>query len=545
MKKWIRPIIIISVVTFVGLAAVKSPLVDGNYFEISKNIEIYTNIYRELNTYYVDELDPGKLMRTGIDAIMNSLDPYTNYFSETQIEGYRFITEGKFNGIGVNFRRKDDYLVIMSPIEGSPAAKAGLKAGDIIMEVDGKSAKNRTEEQLNEILQGFPGTEVKLKINRPGSTEQLISVKREEVTPKNVPHYDMLTPEIGYIVLTTFTAQAGDNVANALMDLKAKNPGMKGVILDLRDNGGGLLNEAVNICNIFVPKGEEIVSTRGKVKEWNQTYQTLGNSVDENIHLVVLVNKHSASASEIVSGAIQDLDRGVIMGQLSYGKGLVQNYKDIGYNAKIKLTTAKYYIPSGRCIQAISYKNGEVVHIPDSLRVVFKTKAGRKVLDGGGILPDVEVKLTDKTDLLKALDENLMIFDFATQYAIKNTSIVPAEQFYYDDFNSFQQFLKDKKFKYETNSEKMLTKVSEESTKENIAGSIKSEISALKSKMEQEKEKDMVNNKDRILTLVSSEIASRYYYEKGRVQVRLKNDPEVKEAINLLNDPVRYAKLLK
>ncbi|HMG15324.1 MAG TPA: S41 family peptidase, partial [Saprospiraceae bacterium] len=497
------------------------------------------------NTYYVDELDPGKLMRTGIDAIMNSLDPYTNYFSETQIEGYRFITEGKFNGIGVNFRRKEDYLVIMSPIEGSPAAKAGLKAGDVILEVDGKSAKNRTEEQLNEILQGFPGTEVKLKINRPGSAEQLISVKREEVTPKNVPHYEMVTPEVGYIVLTTFTAQAGDNVAHAFMDLKAKNPGMKGLILDLRENGGGLLNEAVNICNIFVPKGEEIVSTRGKVKEWNQTYQTVGNSVDEKMPLVILVNKHSASASEIVSGAIQDLDRGVIMGQLSYGKGLVQNYKDIGYNAKIKLTTAKYYIPSGRCIQAISYKNGEVVHVPDSLRVVFKTKSGRKVLDGGGIMPDVEVKLTDKTDLFKALDENLMIFDFATQYSIKNPSISPAEQFYYDDFNGFQQFLKEKKFKYETNSEKMLTKVSEESVKENISNNIKSEVSALKSKLEQEKEKDLINNKDRILTLISSEIASRYYYEKGRVQVKLKNDPEVKEAVSLLNDPVRYNKLLK
>lgn len=545
MKKWIRPLLIISVVAFVGLAAVKSPLEVGNYFEITKNIEIYTNIYKELNTYYVDELDPGKLMRTGIDAIMNSLDPYTNYFSETQIEGFRFVTEGKFNGIGVNFKRKDDYLVIMSPIEGSPAAKAGLKAGDIIMEVDGKSAKNRTEEQLNEILQGFPGTEVKLKINRPGGAEQMISVKRDEVTPKNVPHYEMITPEVGYIALTTFTAQAGDNVAHALMDLKSKNPGIKGIILDLRDNGGGLLNEAVNICNIFVPRGEEIVSTRGKVKEWNQTYPTVGNSIDEKIPLVILVNKYSASASEIVSGAIQDLDRGVIMGQLSYGKGLVQNYKDIGYNSKIKLTTAKYYIPSGRCIQAVSYKNGEVVHVPDSMRVAFKTKSGRKVLDGGGIMPDVEIKLTDKTDLLKALDDNLMIFDFATQYAIKNPSIAPAEQFYYDDFASFQQFLKEKKFKYQTKTEKMLDKMKEESEKEKIDNTIRTEVSALKAKMDQEKEKDLVNNKDRIMTLLSSEIASRYYFEKGRVQVRLKNDPEVKEAINLLNDPVRYAKLLK
>lgn len=545
MKKWIRPILIITVVAFVGLAAVKSPLVDGNYFEITKNIEIYTNIYKELNTYYVDELDPGKLMRTGIDAIMNSLDPYTNYFSETQIEGFRFVTEGKFNGIGVNFKRKDDYLVIMSPIEGSPAAKAGLKAGDIILEVDGKSAKNRTEEQLNEILQGFPGTEVKLKINRPGGTEQMISVKRDEVTPKNVPHYEMITPEVGYIALTTFTAQAGDNVAHALMDLKSKNPGIKGIILDLRDNGGGLLNEAVNICNIFVPRGEEIVSTRGKVKEWNQTYPTVGNSIDEKIPLVILVNKYSASASEIVSGAIQDLDRGVIMGQLSYGKGLVQNYKDIGYNSKIKLTTAKYYIPSGRCIQAVSYKNGEVVHVPDSMRVAFKTKSGRKVLDGGGIMPDVEIKLTDKTDLLKALDDNLMIFDFATQYAIKNPTITPADQFYYDDFASFQQFLKEKKFKYQTKTEKMLDKMKEESEKEKIDNTIRAEVSALKAKMDQEKEKDLVNNKDRIMTLLSSEIASRYYFEKGRVQVRLKNDPEVKEAINLLNDPVRYSKLLK
>ncbi len=544
-KKFTRPLILISFVAFFSIAAIESPFVAGNYFEITKNIEIFVNVFKELNTQYVDEIDPGKLMKTGIDAIMKSLDPYTNYFSESQVEGFRYVTEGKYNGIGVNFRIRDQYIMITAPMEGSPAQKAGLKAGDLILEVDGKSAKGKNEEELNSILQGFPGSEVKLKISRPGTGEMLVGVKRDEVNTKNVPHYELITPDIGYIALTTFTKNAGNNILDALKDLKSDNPNMKGLILDLRDNGGGLLNEAVNICNIFVPKGEEIVSTRGKVKDRDQTYRTLSNSSDEKIPVVVLVNKYSASASEIVSGALQDLDRAVIMGQLTYGKGLVQNFREIGYNARIKVTTAKYYIPSGRCIQAVSYQNGEPVAIADSLKATFKTKNGRKVKDGGGVQPDVEVKLSDKTELLKALDDKLMIFDYATEYVNKHPTPIDVNTFSFNDWEGFLKFLKDKNFTYESKAEGLLTKMKEEAEKAKLMSSIQSEYQNLKNKIEAEKQKDLSTNKDRIMGLISGEIASRYFYEKGRVQVRLKNDIEVTQAINLLNDQSKYNKILK
>lgn len=544
-KKFTRPLILISFVAFFSIAAIESPFVVGNYFEITKNIEIFVNVFKELNTQYVDEIDPGKLMKTGIDAIMKSLDPYTNYFSESQVEGFRYATEGKYNGIGVNFRIRDQYIMITAPMEGSPAQKAGLKAGDLILEVDGKSAKGKNEEELNSILQGFPGSEVKLKISRPGTGEMLVGVKRDEVNTKNVPHYELITPDIGYIALTTFTKNAGNNILDALKDLKSDNPNMKGLILDLRDNGGGLLNEAVNICNIFVPKGEEIVSTRGKVKDRDQTYRTLSNSSDEKIPVVVLVNKYSASASEIVSGALQDLDRAVIMGQLTYGKGLVQNFREIGYNARIKVTTAKYYIPSGRCIQAVSYQNGEPVAIADSLKATFKTKNGRKVKDGGGVQPDVEVKLSDKTELLKALDDKLMIFDYATEYVNKHPTPIDVNTFSFNDWEGFLKFLKDKNFTYESKAEGLLTKMKEEAEKAKLMSSIQSEYQNLKNKIEAEKQKDLSTNKDRIMGLISGEIASRYFYEKGRVQVRLKNDIEVTQAINLLNDQSKYNKILK
>lgn len=546
MKRFFtKKLIIVALIAMTGLAAIQSPYLPGNYFEITKNIEIFANVFKELNTQYVDELDPGKLMKIGIDAMMKSLDPYTNYFSESQVEGFRYITEGKFNGIGVNFRMRDQYIMITSPMEGSPAQKAGLKAGDLILEVDGKSAKGKNEEELNSILQGFPGSEVRLKISRPGTGEMTMSVRRDEVNSKNVPHYELITPDIGYIALTTFTKNAGNNVLEALKDLKSDNPNLKGVIFDLRDNGGGLLNEAVNICNIFVPKGEEIVSTRGKVKDRDQIYRTLASSSDEKIPLVILVNGHSASASEIVSGALQDLDRAVVMGQLTYGKGLVQNYREIGYNARIKVTTAKYYIPSGRCIQAVSYLNGEPVSIPDSLKAVFKTKNGRKVKDGGGVQPDVEIKLSDKTDLLKALDEKLMIFDFATDYANKNPAPKDIDAFNFNDWDGFLKFLKDKNFSYESKAETMLTKMKDEAEKAKLMSSIQNEYQTLKNKIDAEKQKDLIANKDRIMSLLSGEIASRYFYEKGRVKVRLKNDTEVTQAVNLLNDPSKYNKILR
>lgn len=546
MKKiFNKPILIAGFIALTGIAAINSPFVTGNYFEITKNIELFANTFKELNTQYVDELDPGKLMKTGIDAMMKSLDPYTNYYSESQVEGFRYITEGKYNGIGVRFRLRDDYIMIMAPMDGSPAQKAGLKAGDMIMEVDGKSAKGKTEDELNSILQGFPGSEVTLKISRPATGEMTLSVKRDEVNTKNVPHFEEISPNIGYIALTTFTKNAANNILDALKDLKSDNPNLKGLILDLRDNGGGLLNEAVSICNIFVPKGEEIVSTRGKVKDRDMVYRTTMNPSDEKIEIVVLVNKMSASASEIVSGALQDLDRAVIMGQRTFGKGLVQNFREIGYNARIKVTTAKYYVPSGRCIQAVSYVNGEPVPVADSLQATFKTRNGRKVKDGGGVQPDVEIPITDKTDLMKALDDKLMIFDFATDYVNKNPTPVDVKTFSFIDWDAFLKFLKDKKFTYESKTEHLLSQLKTEAEKSKMFSTVQNEYSNLKNKIESEKQKDLAANKDRILSLLSGEIASRFYYEKGRVQVKLKNDNEIKDAVELLNNPAKYNKILK
>ncbi|HND16598.1 MAG TPA: S41 family peptidase, partial [Saprospiraceae bacterium] len=515
MKKiFNKPILIAGFIALTGIAAINSPFVTGNYFEITKNIELFANTFKELNTQYVDELDPGKLMKTGIDAMMKSLDPYTNYYSESQVEGFRYITEGKYNGIGVRFRLRDDYIMIMAPMDGSPAQKAGLKAGDMIMEVDGKSAKGKTEDELNSILQGFPGSEVTLKISRPATGEMTLSVKRDEVNTKNVPHFEEISPNIGYIALTTFTKNAANNILDALKDLKSDNPNLKGLILDLRDNGGGLLNEAVSICNIFVPKSEEIVSTRGKVKDRDMVYRTTMNPSDEKIEIVVLVNKMSASASEIVSGALQDLDRAVIMGQRTFGKGLVQNFREIGYNARIKVTTAKYYVPSGRCIQAVSYVNGEPVPVADSLQATFKTRNGRKVKDGGGVQPDVEIPITDKTDLMKALDDKLMIFDFATDYVNKNPTPVDVKTFSFIDWDAFLKFLKDKKFTYESKTEHLLSQLKTEAEKSKMFSTVQNEYSNLKNKIESEKQKDLAANKDRILSLLSGEIASRFYYEK-------------------------------
>ncbi len=546
MKKiFNKPVLIAGFIALTGIAAINSPFVTGNYFEITKNIELFANTFKELNTQYVDELDPGKLMKTGIDAMMKSLDPYTNYYSESQVEGFRYITEGKYNGIGVRFRLRDDYIMIMAPMDGSPAQKAGLKAGDMIMEVDGKSAKGKTEDELNSILQGFPGSEVTLKISRPATGEMTLSVKRDEVNTKNVPHFEEISPNIGYIALTTFTKNAANNILDALKDLKSDNPNLKGLILDLRDNGGGLLNEAVSICNIFVPKSEEIVSTRGKVKDRDMVYRTTMNPSDEKIEIVVLVNKMSASASEIVSGALQDLDRAVIMGQRTFGKGLVQNFREIGYNARIKVTTAKYYVPSGRCIQAVSYVNGEPVPVADSLQATFKTRNGRKVKDGGGVQPDVEIPITDKTDLMKALDDKLMIFDFATEYVNKNPTPVDVKTFSFIDWDAFLKFLKDKKFTYESKTEHLLSQLKTEAEKSKMFSTVQNEYSNLKNKIESEKQKDLAANKDRILSLLSGEIASRFYYEKGRVHVKLKNDNEIKDAVELLNNPAKYNKILK
>ena len=543
-RKWL----IIMVLAVVGLAANRKTD-HGKYFEISKNIEIFTNLYKELNTYYVDDVDPSKLMRTGVDAMLNSLDPYTNYISESDIEGYRYITEGKYNGVGAAFDKTMDFVFITDVFDSSPAQKAGLKPGDKILAVDGKSAINRSVDEVGDILKGAAGTDVELTINRPqlnGSDKNMkIKVVRDEVTEQNVPYYGMLNDQVGYVVLTTFTRDAGENVKKAFVELKEKNPNIKGVIFDLRDNGGGLLNEAVNICNIWIPKGEMVVTTKGKVVDWDRSFKTLNPSVDEQMPIVVLVDKGTASASEIVSGTLQDYDRAVVMGQRSYGKGLVQNMRDIGYNSKLKLTTAKYYVPSGRCIQAVSYDKGKPVEVADSVRAVFKTRAGRTVLDGGGIKPDVLLNKSGDFGLMKTLKEKFLLFDYVTMFTLKNEKIEEPEKFRFTQFDDFVEFLNKKNFQYDSESEKLLKKLKEEAVKDKYSATIEGELKAIETKIKSDKKNDLLKHKDEIIDEIEREIIARYYYEKGKIKIALRNDIEIQEAIKVLGDAPRYKTLLK
>ncbi|MDX1940512.1 MAG: S41 family peptidase [Saprospiraceae bacterium] len=518
----------------------------NKYFEITKNIEIFANLYKELNTYYVDDLDPGKLMRTGIDAMVESLDPFTNYISESDIEGYRFLTEGKYNGIGAMSKQMGDYVTVTELYEGQPADKAGLKVGDQILAVDGKDATGKTVDELNDIMRGFPGTVVKLKIRRPGMPNDMeIPLTRSEVDVPNVPHFDMVSEDVGYVALTIFTHDAGRNVAEAVKKLKDQNPNLKGIILDLRDNGGGLLNEAVNVCNVFIPRNELVVTTKGKVKEWDQAFRTMGSPVDLNIPLAVLIDKGSASASEIVCGVFQDYDRGILLGQRSYGKGLVQNTRDVGYNSKLKLTTAKYYIPSGRCIQSVEYKNGEPVDIPDNRRTPFKTRNGRTVLDGGGVKPDVVLAQLADDAIVRSLEDQNIVFDYATQYCLKHPTIgsTSPTEFKFTDFDDFLKFVDNKSFSYETDSEKLLAQLKEKSSKDGFA--VDAEIKALESKIKASKKQDLMEYKAVLIDLIEKEIVGRYFYQAGKIKIGLRNDEEVRDAISILKDQARYKQLLQ
>ena len=540
-----RSIKIIAVVTvlFTGMA---TTFVNnsGNYFEIAKNIEIFTNLYKEVNTYYVDELDPAQLMKTGVDAMLASLDPYTNYFSEGQIEGYRLMTEGRYNGIGADIRSIDGVPTVMAPYKDAPADKAGLKAGDRILKIDGKETEGKTADEVHTFIKGYPGTEVVLTIKRPGEKKEMdITLTRDEVHIANVPYSGMVSDDVGYMALTTFTREAGRNVGNALRDLKVEQPDLKGVILDLRNNGGGLLAEAVNVCNVFIPKNELVVSTKGKVQDWNRSFKTLNMPVDEQVPVVVLINNGSASASEIVSGVIQDLDRGVLIGQQSYGKGLVQNTKDIGYNSKVKMTTAKYYIPSGRCIQAIEYKDGEPVHIPDDQRTAFKTRSGRTVLDGGGVKPDIFLDLDGKSDILKKLEEQFFIFNYVTEWALENPGVTEVKDFHFTQWDSFVQFLEKQNFAYDTKTEELLDQIREAAKEDGYISP--ADIQVLENKIIEAKKNDLNKNKQAIIDLIEKEIVSRYLYVKGRIEVGLRNDKEIEEALKLFADPERYKSILQ
>ncbi|MDL5048230.1 S41 family peptidase [Oscillatoria amoena NRMC-F 0135] len=528
-----------------GFAAFKSA---DDYFEISKNIDIYTTLYKEVNTYYVDEVEPSKLMREGIDAMLNSLDPYTNFISESEIEDYRFQITGQYGGIGSMIVKKGDYVAISEPYEGYAAAKSDLRAGDILLEADGKSLKGLNVDGVSKFLKGQPETEVTLKIMRDG-VEMTKVIKREEIKVKNVPYYGMINEHTGYIVLEEFRNDAGKEVADALKELK-KNTGLNSVILDLRGNPGGLLHEAVNIVNVFIDRNQLVVSTKGKVTEQNRDYRTINVPVDMEIPLVVLTNKGSASASEIVSGTIQDLDRGVVLGQRTYGKGLVQSTRMLSYGTQLKITTQKYYTPSGRCIQALDYsqrkEDGTVPNTPDSLRKEFKTKNGRRVLDGAGIDPDVKTTRTEYSKITNSLISKLLVFDFANKYRNTHDKIASAKDFKLTeaDWKDFTNFLKDKEYDYQTETEKALEELKKKAEGEKYYEGISKSYEQLKKELGHDKMADLEKNKAEIMKLLEKEIATRYYYQRATWEVGFNDDPEITEALALLNDMPRYKKIL-
>jgi carboxyl-terminal processing protease len=513
-------------------------------FEIAKNIEIFANVYKEINANYVDETDPAQLMKTGIDAMLHQLDPFTNYISEVQIENWRISLEGKYNGIGVRAKKIGDYVTITEVYKDYPAFKAGLKVGDQVVAVNGLDGKGKESEDLFQIVRGMPKSEIEMTVLRPGDKQKInIKLVRDEVNIPNVPYSGMVDDKTGYVVLTTFTENAGKNIRDALKKLKADHPDMNSVILDLRDNGGGLLGEAVEVCNVFLPQGQLVASTRSKVKERDQQYKTSNVPFSSDMPLVVLINKKSASASEIVSGTIQDLDRGVILGQISYGKGLVQNTRDVGYNAKVKLTIAKYYIPSGRCIQSVKYENGEPVHLPDSLRVPFKTRNGRTVYDGGGIRPDVELPDADYPDIVQKIIDQDLIFNYCTEYNLNHPAPVDPKSFQFSDFDHFMDYLKSKKFDDHDPMEIKLEELQKLNARQNDQ-SLAAPMAAIKADLNQKQWQDIKKYKELISNIIEEEIVSRSFYQEGILQKRMVHDPVIAEALKILESKDRYQKLL-
>lgn len=548
MKKYLRSILLAAPV--VGGLAFVSFRQDDRLFEIARNLDIYATLFKELNAYYVDEINPNQLIKTSIDNMLRSLDPYTVYYAEDDIEDYMTMTTGKYNGIGAMVNSADGKHTVMMVYEDTPAQKAGLQLGDEITKINGIDLSTREDFDTGKLLKGQTQTNVTLTVKRYGITKPLeISLNRDIVKVTNVPYYGMLNEEVGYIDLKDFTATASREVRNAFQELKGK--GMKSVVLDLRDNPGGLLNMAIEISNIFIPKGEEVVSTKGKVSEWNKTYTAYNPALDTEMPVVVLTNNRSASAAEIVSGVIQDYDRGVLIGQRTYGKGLVQTTRDLSFNTKMKITTAKYYIPSGRCIQAIDYSHrnddGSVGKIPDSLMTEFKTKNGRAVFDGGGILPDIITEKENFSPLAVSLGRNRLFFDYAVKYHFEHPTIKPAKEFQLSDadYAAFTKWLGDKEYDYTTQVERDLNNLEASAKKEKSLEVIEDQIKALKSKLSHSKDNDLQIFKPEIKKILEEEIIKHYYLEKGMREASFSEDPEVKAALALFKDPARYNQILK
>ncbi|MFO0333162.1 MAG: S41 family peptidase [Bacteroidota bacterium] len=533
----------------VGLAIVAFTPPADRYFEIARNMEIFASLFKVTNDLYVDEVSPTKMMHDGVDAMLNSLDPYTNYFSEDQVEDFRIINTGEYGGIGALTRTFNKRTVVSMVYDSYPAYKNGLRIGDEVIKINDVDLAKLTVEEAGQLMKGQANTMVKLTVKRFGHDKLIeLEFKREKIKISNVPYSGMLGTDIGFIQLTEFTTDAGKEVKNALASLKEK--GAKHVILDLRGNGGGLLNEAVNICNLFIPKGKKVVDTKGKIEEFNQTYETKQAPFDVDIPVVVLINRSSASASEIVAGTLQDYDRAVIVGEKSFGKGLVQLSKPLPYNAMVKYTTAKYYTASGRCIQVLDYTHrradGSAGPVPDSLKQAFKTKNGRTVFDGGGIDPDVKVDAREMASITSALLANGFVFDFATQYAHEHKTIAEPRLFSISDaeYAEFVAWMKGKKLSYASELDTQLQELEEMAKKEKYLNDLKPTLEQLRQLVRESRKQDMLLFKDQIKKLLEEEIASRYYLERGVVEVGFQYDDEVKKAIEVLHNPVLYQKTL-
>lgn len=543
MKK-LRLFLLLIPVFVIGAGYVANQTDD--YFEIAKNLDIFGRLYKEVNTRYVDEVDPTKLMQTGIDAMLSSLDPYTVFISESEIEDFKFMNTGQYGGIGANLDRQGKNFVITEIYKDAPAEKAGLKVGDVVLEIEGEvlATTKRTDDEIKEFMRGEKGTQLRLKILRPGQTEpQVLAITRDRIRVPNVPFYGMVNEEIGYIALTGFTQDAGKEVEEALLSLK-RNSNLSGVILDLRGNPGGRLDEAVNVANVFLPLGEKIVETRGKLESSRKVHIARNRPIDTEIPLVVLVNGKSASASEIVAGAIQDLDRGVVVGQRSFGKGLVQNIRPLSYQTQMKITTAKYYTPSGRCIQAIDYSHhsGDASRIPDSLRKQFTTRSGRTVFDGGGIYPDIEVSKMEVPVVVSELEKSNLIFDFATRFAHKVNNIDDPRKFTLTPkvYAEFTQFAREQGFAYETRAERQLSKLHDNLADDNYLPELADELDVLATQLRAKKANDFQTYQEPIARMLRMEIARRYFYKEGELISSFLDDPNVVESIKVLNDSKRY-----
>lgn len=545
LKKSIVGFLIIAVVAvvFVGFK-------DGDDFKIAKSLDIYYSLFRDVNIYYVDDTDPEKMVENSITSMLEKLDPYTVYIPERDMDDFTFMTTGQYGGIGALIRNSGEYPIIAQPYKDFPADKNGLKAGDKILEIDGKSTKDFKIDEVSERLKGVPQTKLKILIERPYSNEKIEKeLVREEIKISSVPYYGLVDDGIGYIRVTKFTPDVASQVKEALRNLKADYQ-ITSLVLDLRGNPGGLLIEAPKLCNIFVEKGEEIVSTKGKIKKWNQTLKTTSTAYDTEIPLVVLVSRGSASASEIVAGALQDLDRAVILGQRTFGKGLVQTTIPLSYNSQLKVTTAKYYIPSGRCVQALDYSNrnddGSVGHIPDSLISEFTTKNGRKVYDGGGVIPDIKVEADEVSQLSINLITQNVIFDYATKFAYENPTIPSVEEFDITDeiYSDFIAFALEDSFKYESQSEKELLELEKIAKREKYYEIAQAEFEKLKEKLTNDKEKDLKSFKKEVVQFLRDEIVGRYYYEGGQIKTNLKDDKQLFKAIEILKDENEYKSIL-